>query len=163
MKAVHRYGKAIKQKDGSYKFQFKDVAIFRESFREIVARGRDSLDIEVEIKEQQYSKTLQQLRYWKGPLLEVAYMGYRNLGYKLSGKEDAEFLLKMLFYYEEVEIFPLGRVQRKPKSLKDITKEDLIDLIDTTREFINDELGSHLMSPDEWLESKVDKETGEIV
>jgi len=163
MKSVNRYGKAFKKMDGTYWFQFKDVALFRESFREIIGRGRESLDIEVTVKEEQFNKTTDQLRYWKGPLLQVAYMGYRNLGHKLASKEDAEWLLKMVFYYEEVEIHPIGTVHRKPKSLKGISKEDMIDLIDKARDFINEELGVHLMTPDEWLESRVDQGTGEII
>jgi len=163
MKSVNRYGIAIKQKDGNYTFTFKDIDLFRESFRETIGRGREEVKIEIDITEQQYSKTNEQLRYWKGPLLEVAFMGYRGLGYKLSGKEDTEYLLKSAFWFKYVGKEEDSDMHRIPKSLKYISKEDFIALIDKARDFINDNLNVYLMTPEEYLEADIDKETGEIL
>jgi len=159
MKSVHRYCKAKRNPDGSYLFQFKDLPVFRESFNEIIAKGREEVSVEVEIREEQQSKGRGDLRYWKGPLLEAAFTCYRELGHNLGSKADAEFLLKSVFYYDEVELVPIGTVTRRPKSLKNISEEDLVNLIEKVREFINTELEGNLMSKYEWANML---ETGEI-
>jgi len=171
MNHLTRYGKAKKQKDGKYVFEFNDKKFFQEAFSETLGRGRDEVNIELEISEEQYGKTNEQLKYWKGPLLEVAYMGYRGIGYKLADKTEAEYVLKMAFWYKAISLkvvefnsnFYQPDDMRIPKSLKNISKQEFTTLIDNAREFINEHLGVYLMSPEEWQEQLIDKETGEIL
>ncbi len=163
MNHLTRYGKAKKQKDGKYVFEFNDKKFFQEAFSETLGRGREEVSIELEITEEQFSKTNEQLKYWKGPLLEVAYIGYRGLGYKLSGKDDAEYILKSAFWFKHVSSEEKDSIIRIPKSLKNISKQEFTQLIDNARDFINEELGVYLMSPEEWQEQLIDKETGEIL
>jgi len=159
MRTVHRYGKARLQKDGNYEFEFNDQKMFREVFRETIGRGKELVDIELVISREEKSKSLSDLRYWKGPLLQSAFDCYRELGFNLGSKEDAEYLLKSVFYYEEVEIYPLGNIHRKPLSLKHISEEDLVNLTEKVREFINTELNGKLMSKQDWAHML---DTGEL-
>lgn len=170
MRSVKLYGKATLDKGTNrYNLTYDGIPVFKESVTEILGKGRDSFRFEMDMCEEQFNKSLSDLRYWKGPLLEIAFQCYRNLGFNLGSKEDAEYCLKSVFYYEEVEIYPLGIIQRQPKSLKYISEEDLIHLIDKSREFINTELGGQLLSKYDWAAGvdedsglNVDKETGEI-
>lgn len=152
MKKVHQYGTAVLQPDGIYKLRMKDVAPFQKRFAEHIGRGRKEVEIEYTINEIEIPKTNRQLRFWKGVLCQIAIQGFRNVGYQVENRDDAEYLLKLsLGFSEEIQL-TTGEFVPKVKSIRDCSKEELSDLIDEGRQFIIEELGEYVMTPEEYAE-----------
>lgn len=157
MRSLTQYGKAIKQDDGSYKFIMKDKRLFQEMFADVIARKAPEVPVEIEVKKYSRSKTTQQIRYVKGPLMQHLLNAFRQAGHDIANKEEAEYIAKINFYYRLYTNKDTGEQHKVPLSLANISKEDMTAFIENVRNYAEENLNYYMPSAEDYYEEQYGK------
>lgn len=105
---------------------------------------------DTKIKQVSENKTNPQLGYYHAEILQKALYGFQQAGYSDYDIDSIHFILKYKFHYELVYIPDEDTYQRMPLSLAEASKESMSEFIEKTIDFIQTELLTRVLTPEEY-------------
>ena len=98
-------------------------------------KNNENVELKIEVKKHGVPKTLPQLGYYFGALMNTLVILYRDAGYEKANHESMDALMRMKYFSDTFIDLSTGEEVRYPKTFKDITKEELSAIIEDICEF----------------------------
>lgn len=112
-------------------------------------------DVKLTIQNKVKTRSLNQLRYWHGVVVNIVRDGFRDAGYNMTKQQTHEFLKKE-FLYEEWVDEKTGEIFKIPLSLKDgggVTTSIMKSAIEQIQQWASEHLNVYVPDPNEQLEA----------
>ncbi len=126
----------------------------RSQFVEAVKRLTGK-QVDIIVRKKVKRRSNQQLRYYKGPVLEMITNRLNELGHRVS-KEETNVFLKGMFLYKEIPDPRSGEMIKVPRDLKEdsedpVTTTDLMGFIADLQQWSSEYLDLYVPDPGEQL------------
>jgi hypothetical protein len=104
------------------------------------------------VEEFKESKTLQQLRYWHGPVMDGVLQVFTDAGHQLNKPQARAYFEGQVLPFNKDEILIGFHSQQITINLRDLTKERMAQCIDFAIQWCA-ENGVQILSPEEYYKS----------